>query len=118
MIIYFHKNSDIASKVQAHKYFKEALAHELLQELLDAKENPHNENADVSAQCQSKELVRLRGKHFPVSQYTKRGRCVKCGYKKNRSKKYKNNKTSNSCDKCSKFICKECFQIYHTQSNI
>ena len=60
---------DIASKRQAHKYFREALPHELVQELLDAKENPHNETADVSAQWQSKELVRLREKHFPVSQY-------------------------------------------------
>ena len=40
MIIYFHKNADIALKRQAHKYFREALAHELVQELLDAKENP------------------------------------------------------------------------------
>ena len=118
IIIYFHKNADIALKRQAHKYFREALARELVQELLDAKENPHNENADVSAQCQSKELVRLRGKHFPVSQYPKRGRCVRCGYEKNKSKKYKDKKTSNFCEKCLKFICRECFQIYHTQSNI
>ena len=63
---------DIASKRQAHKYCREALAHELVQELLDAKGNPHSENADVSAQWQSKELVTLRGKHFPVSQYPKK----------------------------------------------
>ena len=63
MVIHFHKNPDIASKQQAHKYFREALAHELVQELLDAKEKPYNENANVSAQCQSKELVRLRGKY-------------------------------------------------------
>ena len=66
-------------KRQAHKYFRETLALELVQELLDAKENPYNENANVSAQCQSKELVRLRGNYFLVSQYPKRGRCVKCG---------------------------------------
>ena len=79
MVIYFHKNPSIALKRQAHKYFREALAHELVQELLDAKENLYNENANVSAQCQSKELVRVRGKHFPVSQYPKRGRYVKYG---------------------------------------
>ena len=50
-----------------------------MQELLDVKENPYNENVNVSAQCQSKELVRLRGKQFPVSQYPKRGRYVKYG---------------------------------------
>ena len=100
MVIYCHKNPDIASKRQAHKYFREALAQELVQDLLDAKENPHNENAGVSAQCQSEELVRVRGKHFPVSQYAKRGRCVKCVYEKNKSKKYKDKKTSNFCDKC------------------
>ena len=82
------------------------------------RKNPYNENDNVSAQCQSKELVRLRGKHFPVSQYPKRGRYVKCGKEKNKSKKYKDKKTSNFCDKCSKFICKECFQIYHSQRNI
>ena len=90
--IYFHKNPDIASKRQAHKYFREVLARELVQELLDAKENPHYQNADVSAQCQSKELVTPRGKHFPVSRYLKRGRCVKCGYEKNKSKEYKDKK--------------------------
>ena len=53
MVIYLHKNSDIASKRRAHKYFREALAHDLIQELLDAKENPiirmltHPLNANV-----------------------------------------------------------------------
>ena len=55
MVIYFHKNPDRASKWQAQKYFREALAYQLVQELEDVKENPHNENADVSAQSQSKE---------------------------------------------------------------
>ena len=56
----------------------------MVQELSHAKENPHNENADVYAQYQSKELVRMREKHFPVSQYPKRGRCVKRGHEKNK----------------------------------
>ena len=56
MVIYFHKKSGIALKRQAHKYFREALPCELVQELLGAKEKPHNENADTSPQCQSKEL--------------------------------------------------------------
>ena len=51
MVTYFHKNPDIALKQQAHKYFRETLAHKCVQELLDAKENPHNENTDVSVQC-------------------------------------------------------------------
>ena len=76
-MVYFHKNPDIASKRQAHKCFREALAHKLVQELLDVKGNPYNENANASTQCQSKELVRLRGKQFQLSQYPKRGRYVK-----------------------------------------
>ena len=40
MVIYFHKNPDIALKRQAHRYFSEVLAHEQVQELLDVKENP------------------------------------------------------------------------------
>ena len=40
MVKYFHKNLNMASKRQAHKYFREVLAHELVQELLDVKENP------------------------------------------------------------------------------
>ena len=118
MVVYFNKNLDIASNWQAHKYFREALAHELAPELLDAKEKPHNENTGVSASCQSKALFRLKGKHSSVSKYHKRGRCVKCGYQKNQSKKYKDKKTPNFCDKCSKLICKECFQVYHNISQI
>ena len=109
MVVYFHKNPNIASTRRAYKYFREALAHELAQELSDAKETIHNENADVFASCQSKEIFRLKGKIFVGSKYSKRGRSVKCGYEKNQSKKYKDKKTSQFCDKCSKFICKECF---------
>ena len=70
MVIYFHKNPDIASKWQAQKYLRETLAYELVQELLDAKENPIMKMLMYPlSQCQSKELVRLRGKHFPVSHY-------------------------------------------------
>ena len=117
-ILYFHKNHYIASNRQTHKYFREALPHELAQELLDAKENPLNENADAPASCQSKVLFRLKGRHFLVSKCPKRGRCAKCGYEKNQSKKYKDKKTINFCDKCSEFIYKECFLVYHTNSNI
>ena len=59
MVVYFHKNPDIASNRQAQNYFREALAHELAHELLDANEKTHNENADVSASCEFKSLFRL-----------------------------------------------------------
>ena len=36
------------------------------------------------------------------SKYHKRGRCAKCDYEKNQSNKYKDKKTSNFCDQCSK----------------
>lgn len=57
MVVYFHKSRDIASHQQAQNYFREALAHELVQELLDAKEKTHNENADVSASCEFKIII-------------------------------------------------------------
>lgn len=51
-----------------------------------------------------KSLFRLTWTFF--SKYNKRGRCAKCDYEKNHSNKYKDKKTSNFCDQCSKFICK------------
>ena len=61
----------------------------MVQELLNVKANPYNENDNVSTPCQSKVLVKLRGKQFPVSQFPKRGRYVKYGEEENKSKNIK-----------------------------
>lgn len=83
VVAYFHENPNIASTRRAYKYFREALAYESAQELSDVKNISHNENADVFALCQSKELFRLKTKKFLLNRDNKRGRFVKCGYKKN-----------------------------------
>ena len=59
--------------------------------------------------------VRLVGKHYPESKHPLR-KCVLCGYKKKYGK-YARRKTSNYCAKCDKFVCKDCFELYHTKSN-
>ena len=61
--------------------------------------------------------VRMKGKHFSSSRHPVRRRCCVCGYKKGASGQYKDTKTSNYCVKCDKFLCKSCFETYHTKSN-
>ena len=60
--------------------------------------------------------VRLVGKHYPESKHPLRKCGVLCGYKK-KDGKYACKKTSNYCVKCDKFVCKDCFELYHTKSN-
>ena len=59
----------------------------------------------------------LKGKHFPTP-VPKRIRCTVCGYKRNLNGKHKNTKTYNFCKKCNKYVCKDCFECFHTQSDI
>ena len=61
--------------------------------------------------------VRMKGKHFSSSRHPVCRRCCVCGYKKGVSGQYKDTKTSNYCVKCDKFLCKSCFETYHTKSN-
>ena len=82
VVAYFHENPNIASTRRAYKYFREALAYESAQELSDVKNISHNENADVFALCQSKELFRLKTKKFLLNRDNKRGRFVKCAIRK------------------------------------
>ena len=60
--------------------------------------------------------VHLVGKHYPESKHPLRKCCVLCGYKK-KDRKYARKKTSNYCARCDKFVCKNCFELYHTKSN-
>ena len=50
--------------------------------------------------------VRSSGKHF----------CIVCAYEKNSVGKYKETKTSNFCEKCNVYVCKNCFERDHTHS--
>ena len=91
MVIYFQKNPDFQKKKNSHKKFREILAHELVQPLLDKR--AEGEHVVPGPGCKSvSHDIRLKGKHFPV-RIEKRGRCTACGYKKNRDGKYKDTKT-------------------------
>ena len=62
--------------------------------------------------------TRLQGKHLAESHPPKRGRCGCCGYKKDIKGMSKDTKTSNFFVICDKFLCKTCFEPYHTRSNV
>jgi len=114
MIIYFKKHPEFQQKYQSHKKFREMLVHDLVQPLLDkissgeivyGKRKPN----DIAAN-------RLTGKHFSVSKFPERKACHNCGHSKSKNG-YKGKKTNMYCPKCDKFICKACFEPYHTLSN-
>ena len=103
-----------------HRYFREALIHELVQPLLDARCDPNNlAEKERIGRPANIDYVRLRGKHFSVSRYPTRKTCTGCGYKKNgRTGKQSRKKTYNYCVKCDLPICKECFERFHTKSQV
>ena len=41
---------------------------------------------------------------------------IVCAYEKNGTGKYKKTKLSNFCEKCNTYVCKNCFERYHTCS--
>ena len=61
---------------------------------------------------------RLIGKHFAESKYPQGKTCTSCGYKKDAKGRQSRKKTYNFCRKCDRFICKDCFQQYHTKSKL
>ena len=101
---------------QAHKKFRIALIHELVQPLLDDRSQDY---ISAGRPALSQNENRLKGKHFATSKYPHEKKCcVVCGYKKNAKGKTSYKKTWNFCARCNKFICKLCFEKYHTQSNL
>ena len=77
MIIYFKKNPEFANKYQSHKKFREMLAHELVQLLLDKRAA----GDIVYGRRKSTGEARLQGKHFSESRHPLRC-CANCGYNK------------------------------------
>ena len=63
-------------------------------------------------------VLRLRGKNFPISMYPKRKTCAANGYKTDKNGKQSRKKTSNYCEKCDLYVCKDCFEKFHTRSKI
>ena len=63
-------------------------------------------------------VVWLQGKHFSVRKDRYRSACKSCGYKKNKNEKHSRKKISNSCQKCGVFVYKDCFESFHTRSEV
>ena len=62
--------------------------------------------------------ARLQGKHFAESCPPKHGKCRGWGCKKGINRKNKDTKTSIFFGKCDKFLCKTCYELYHTRNNV
>ena len=92
-------------KYQSHKLYRVELTHQLVQRLLDCKASSENSYYCAGRWPAKMNEVHLVGKHC----------CVLCGYKK-KDRKYARKKT-NYCARCDKFVCKDCFELYHTKSN-
>ena len=116
MVLYFSANPAFSKKRQAHKLFRIQLVHELVQPLLDKRTDPNEDQSPTPGRKSNLDDIRLKGKHFSETRHPKRGRCSVCAYKKGQNNRYKDTKTSNFCPKCQKFICKGCFEAFHTKS--
>lgn len=119
LVIYKKLNPRYSKNNRAHLYFREVLVHELVQELLDERADPHSTQVEGRGRPTDVDSVRLRGKHFATSIYPARKTCSVCGYKtKNAQGKQIRKKTSNFCKVCNLPICKDCFSGFHTNSQL
>ena len=96
--------------------FLESPVLRFLSKLLDCKASSEISYYGAGRRPAEMNDVRLVGKHYPESKHLLRKWYVLCGYKKKKGK-YARKKTSNYCAKCDKFVCKDCFELYHTKSN-
>ena len=117
MVVYFNKNIEFSKRRQAHKLFHEILGHELVQLLLDKHSNGDIDVVGPARRSVSNH-VRLKGKRFSVSKHPMRKICVTFAYQKTADGKQKKTKTSNFCEKCSVFVCKTCFALWHNISDV
>ena len=118
-ILYMKFHPSFASNNRKHKYFRHLLIHEMVQRFLDARANPETTNMlSTPGQPTDIDVLRLRGKDFLFSMYPKRKTCTVCGYKTDKNGKESRTKTSNYCEKCNLYTCKDCFEKFHTRSKI
>ena len=117
MVIYFRNNPEFAAKYQSHKLCRVQLIHQLAQPLLDCKASGEISYYGAGRRPAKINEVRLVVKHYPESKHLLKKCCLLCGYKK-KGGKYAYKKISNYCAKCDKFVCKDCFELYHTKSNL
>ena len=113
----FHPN--FASNNRKHKYFRHLLIHEMVQPLLYTRAIPETTNMlSTPGRRADIDVLRLRGKHFPISMYPKQKTCTACGCKTDKKGKQSRKKTSNYYEKCDLYICKDCFEKFYTSSKI
>ena len=91
----------------------------MVQPFLDARANPETTYIiSTPGQPADIDVLRLREKHFLISMYPKPKTCRACGYKTDKNGKQSRKKTSNHCEKCDLYICKDCFEKFLTRSKI
>ena len=78
MVLYFTGNPELAKKRQSHKKFRVMLVHELVEPLLQKR----NESTSGPGRQPLSASPRLKGKHCPISCHPKRGRCTVCSHEK------------------------------------
>ena len=117
MVIYYHHNPDFRNERCPHKAFRQMLAYELVQPYLDDKANPNLDTSVTRGRLSSIPSVRLSGKRFPSGNYPVCKSCVVCAHEKNRAGKYEKTKTSDFCEKCNGFVCKNWFERYHIRNH-
>lgn len=115
MVLYLTQNVQLQRKRQPHKKFRLALANELVQPLLDKYADPAFLRPTGAGRPHIAQASRLRGKHFGKAKPPRR-RCIICASEKQPNGKYKDTKTVNYCEKCQKYVCRNCFEAYHTKS--
>ena len=101
------------SSRQIHKKFQLEIVHGLVQPLLHKKSK--SELIVQPGRRPNIHATRLQGKHFSSSMYPWRGVCRACRYKKRKNGKQTKKKTCNYCAKCEIFLCKVCFEGFHTK---
>ena len=126
MCLFMQKNEIFAKKKNSHKRYREMLIHELVQPLLQ-KRNDDEPVSNMGRPAHPKargnlsdiqDDVRLRGRHYAIKKHPRR-KCTMCGYKKDKTTgKRTNKRTVNYCEKCKKYVCEKCFPAFHTKSQL
>ena len=92
------------------------MAHELVQPLLDKRSNGDIDVAGPGRRSVNNDVI-LRGKHFRVSKHPMRKSCIACAYQKKLMANRKRQKHQTFA-KNVVFVCKKCFALYHTKSDV
>lgn len=114
MIVYINLYPEKKEERLSHKKYRLELVHQLVQPLLDSYADPSVGGTSGRTPVSS---VRLKGKHFATSKLPRK-RCSVCAYKKTAGGKYRQTKTVNFCEKCQKYVCRVCFEDFHTRSSL